>query len=141
MFAGGVCPRLSPESLSAVPQVLQTRSELEAKVLVVSRYVVAAHRGDALLLGRVLALRVAAHRFRRTARRRRRVPRQRIVVVSRRRAPSTVLAGRRLHVEHGRVRLEVRVDLKATARDDARAKLVVGFDGVGVGGCLRLRRF
>lgn len=75
---------ISPKSLSAVPQVLQTRSELEAQVLVVSRYVVAAHRGDAFLLGRVLALRVASHRLRRTARRRCRVTRQSIIVVRRR---------------------------------------------------------
>lgn len=107
---------ISPESLSAVPQVLHTRSELEAEVLVVSRYIVAAHRGDTFLLGCVLALRVAPHRLRRATRRRRRVARQRIVVVRRRRAPPAVFAGRRLHVKNRRVRLDVRVDLKTTGR-------------------------
>lgn len=61
-----------------------------------------------------MALRVAPHRLRRAARRRGRVPRQGVVVVGRRRAPPAVLAGRRLHVEHRRVRLDVRVDLKVT---------------------------
>lgn len=64
----------SPEPLGGLPQVLQAGSKLETKVLLVSRYVVAAHRGHALLLGGVLALRVAAHGLRRAAGRGRRVP-------------------------------------------------------------------
>lgn len=121
----GLAAEISPEPLRAVPQVLQTRSELETEVLVVSRYVVAAHRGDAFLLGCVLALRVTTHRLRRAARRRRRVARQGIIIVRRRRASSAVLTGRRLHVEHGCIRLDVRVDLKPTARDIVSAE----FDG------------
>lgn len=108
---------ISPESLSTVPEIFQTGSELEAKILIVSRYIVTAHRGDAFFLGRVLALRVTSHRFRRTARRRRHVARQSVVVVRRRWTPSAVLASRRLDVEHGRVGLDVRVDLKESIEE------------------------
>jgi len=108
-------PKASVKSLSTVPQVLQTRSEFETEVLIVSRYIVAAHRGNAFLLGRVLALRVASHRLRRAARCRRCITRQGIVVVRRGWTSPTVLAAGRFHVEHGRVRLDVRINLKATS--------------------------
>lgn len=103
---------LSPESLSALPHVLEARSKLEAKVLIVSRYVASAHRGDALLLRCVLALGVAANRgLRRAARSRRRIARQGIVVVRRSRAPPSVLPRRRFHVERRGVGLEIRIYL------------------------------
>jgi len=109
-------PKASVKSLSTIPQIPQTRSELETEVLIVSRYIVAAHRGNTFLLGRVLALRVASHRFRRTARRRRCITRQGIVVIRRGWTSPTVLAAGRFHVEHGRVRLDIRINLKPTIR-------------------------
>lgn len=51
---------------AVVPQVFQTRLELVAKVLIVSRYAATAHRRDAFFLGCVLTFGIAAHRARRT---------------------------------------------------------------------------
>lgn len=104
--------RDSPESLRAVPQISQIGSKFEREILVVSRYVVATHGGNALLFWRILTFGVAAHRLGRAAGCRRRVASHRVVVVRRRRAPTTVLATRRLYVEHRGVRLDVRIDLE-----------------------------